>query len=78
MAPQIYNEDGNILQRHPAEASMPIVTVLAALIAKILGVEDTETILYISLVLAFIPTAITWLVNKYHDVDGHTEVKLKK
>ena len=59
----IYNTDGNLLQRHPAETAMPIFTVLAALIGKALGVEDTDTILYIGLALSFIPAAITWIVG---------------
>ena len=60
MTPAIYKPDGNIVQRHPAEAAMPIATVLAALIAKLAGVEDTDTILYLALALAFIPAAVTW------------------
>ena len=59
----IYNPEGNIVQRHPAEAAMPIATVLSALIAKLAGVEDTDTILYLALALSFVPTAITWLVG---------------
>jgi hypothetical protein len=63
MAPAIYNPDGNIIQQHPAETVMPIATVIAALIAKALGVADTDTILYIALALSFLPAAITWIVN---------------
>jgi hypothetical protein len=65
MAPEIYNPDGNIAQRHPAEVATPIFAVLAALIGKALGVEDTDTILYIGLALAFVPAAITWVVNMW-------------
>jgi hypothetical protein len=61
--PDIYNPDGNIIQRHPAETAMPVFTVIAALIGKALGVEDTDTILYIGLALSFLPAAITWLVE---------------
>jgi len=61
--PDIYNPDGNLIQKHPAETALPIFTVVAALIAKVLGVEDTDTILYIGLVLSFVPAAITWIVN---------------
>jgi len=52
-----------IVKNHPAETAMPIATVLAALIAKLLGVKDTDTILYLALVLSFIPAAITWVVE---------------
>lgn len=49
------------LKEHPAESALPIATVLAALIGKAFGVEDTDTILYIGLSLSFIPAVITWL-----------------
>lgn len=61
--PEIYNPEGNIVQRHPTETAMPIATVIAALICKALGVEDTDTIFYIALIVAFVPAAITWIVN---------------
>ena len=48
---------------HPAETAMPLATVLAALIGKIAGVEDTDTILYIGLALSFVPAVVTWIVN---------------
>ena len=53
----------NIIKSRPAETAMPIATVLAALIAKLAGVEDTDTILYIALALSFIPAAVTWVVE---------------
>jgi hypothetical protein len=62
-------------KNHPAETAMPIATVIAALIAKMLGVEDTDTILYIALALSFIPAAITWIVEfkeKRKTSDGTT------
>jgi hypothetical protein len=52
-----------IAKNRPAETAMPIATVLAALIAKLLGVEDTDTILYIALVVSFVPAAVTWMVE---------------
>jgi hypothetical protein len=61
----VYNPDGNIIQRHPTEAAMPLATALAALIAAAIGVEDTDTILYLALVLSFIPAAVTWLVTTF-------------
>jgi len=50
---------------------MPIATVLAALIAKLAGVEDTDTILYLALALSFIPAAVTWVVNLVRKPDGN-------
>lgn len=52
-----------LAKSRPAESAMPIATVLAALIAKLAGVEDTDTILYIALALSFIPAAVTWVVE---------------
>jgi hypothetical protein len=52
-----------IVKSRPAETAMPIATVLAALIAKLAGVEDTDTIFYIALALSFIPAAVTWIVE---------------
>ena len=52
-----------LIKSRPAETAMPIATVLAALIAKLAGVEDTDTILYIALALSFIPAAVTWIVD---------------
>jgi len=58
------------ITNHPAETAMPIATVLAALIAKLVGVEDTDTILYLALALSFIPAAVTWVVNLVRKPDG--------
>jgi hypothetical protein len=54
---------GNVVKDHPAETAMPLATVLAALIARLAGVEDTDTILYLALALSFIPAVVTWIVN---------------
>lgn len=54
---------GNVVTEHPAETAMPIATVFAALIARLAGVEDTDTILYLALALSFIPAIVTWIVN---------------
>lgn len=53
----------SIIKSRPAETAMPIATVLAALIAKLAGVEDTDTIFYLALALSFIPAAVTWVVE---------------
>lgn len=63
----------NVVTEHPAETAMPLATVLAALIAKALGVEDTDTILYIALALSFIPAVVTWIVGlRKREPDGGT------
>jgi hypothetical protein len=63
----------DLAKSRPAETAMPIATVLAALIAKLAGVEDTDTILYIALALSFIPAVVTWTVELIkREPDGTT------
>jgi len=52
-----------VAKNRPAETAMPIATVLAALISKLAGVEDTDTIFYIAIVISFIPAGVTWVVE---------------
>jgi hypothetical protein len=52
-----------LVKDHPAETAMPLATALAALIGNLFGLEDTDTILYLALVLSFIPAVVTWIVN---------------
>lgn len=65
----------DVIKSRPAETAMPLATVLAALIARLVGVEDTDTILYLALALSFVPAAVTWvveLVRKKSDDSGTT------
>jgi len=63
----------DIVKSRPAESAMPIATVLAALIAKLAGVEDTDTIFYLALALSFVPAAVTWVVELIRrEPDGTT------
>ena len=59
-----------LAKERPAETAMPLATVLAALIAKLCGVEDTDTILYIALALSFVPAVVTWIVDKVRQKDN--------
>jgi hypothetical protein len=52
-----------LVKSRPAEAAMPIATVFAGLISKIIGVEDTDTIFYLALAISFVPAAVTWCVE---------------
>jgi hypothetical protein len=64
-----------IAKTRPAETAMPVATVVSILIAKLCGVEDTDTIAYIAIVLSFIPAVVTWivdLVRKPNDADAGT------
>jgi len=53
----------DIAKKRPAETAMPIATVFAALIAKLFGITDADTILYMGLAISFIPAIVTWLVE---------------
>jgi hypothetical protein len=69
----------DLVKHRPAETAMPIATVIAALIAKLAGVEDTDTILYIALALSFVPAAVTWVVDlRNRKPDGTTSTTLKR
>lgn len=52
----------DLVKSRPAETAAPVATAIAALIAKMLDVEDADTVLYLALVLSFVPAAVTWLV----------------
>lgn len=52
----------DVVKNRPAETAAPIATALAALVAKLLGVDDVDTVLYLAMALSFIPAAVTWLV----------------
>lgn len=64
-----------LAKSRPAEAAMPIATVFAALIAKLLGVEDTDTILYLALALSFVPAIVTWIVELMRRDSGGTTLQ---
>jgi hypothetical protein len=48
--------------RRPAETATPIVMAVALLIGKALD-ADAETVGYIAIVVAFVPAAVTWIVE---------------
>lgn len=62
----------DIAKARPAETAMPLATVLAALVCRLLGVEDTDTILYLALVLSFVPAVVTWIVDLVRKDSGGT------
>jgi hypothetical protein len=51
-----------VIKDRPAETATPITTVFAVLIAKALGIEDADTILYMAFALSFVPAIVTWTV----------------
>jgi hypothetical protein len=56
-------EPTQIVKNHPAEAVGPLATALAALIAGIADVDNVDTILYLAIVLSFVPAVVTWVVD---------------
>jgi hypothetical protein len=62
-----------IVKNHPAETAGPLAMAIAALIANLADITDADTIVYLALVLSFIPAVVTWVVNlKRGSVDGPT------
>jgi putative effector of murein hydrolase LrgA (UPF0299 family) len=63
----------DIVKNHPAETAGPLAMALAALIASLADITDTNTILYLALVLSFVPAVVTWIVDlKRGSKDGPT------
>jgi hypothetical protein len=64
-------EPTQIVKNHPAETVGPLATALAALIAGLADVDDADTILYLAIVLSFVPALVTWIVNLRRGSNGH-------
>ena len=58
-----HDPEGNFLQQNPSEVATPVAMAAAGLICKAVGVEDVDTILYVAVLVAFVPTAIKFLVG---------------
>lgn len=58
-----HDPEGNVVQRNPAEVATPVAMAAAVLICKAAGVEDVDTIGYVAILVAFVPTAIKFLVG---------------
>jgi hypothetical protein len=60
-----------LVKNHPAETAGPLAMAIAALIANLADITDTDTIVYLALVLSFVPAVVTWVVNlKRGSVNG--------
>lgn len=46
--------------QRPAETG-GIAAAVAALILKLVGVDDPDTLIYLTIIVGFVPAAITWL-----------------
>lgn len=58
-----------LVKNHPAETAGPAAMALAALIASLADITDTDTIFYLAIVLSFVPAAVTWAVNLRRNSD---------
>jgi hypothetical protein len=54
--------EGNLIQRRPAETLSPVAMAIAVLIAWALD-ADSDIIVPLAIVFAFVPAAITWVVE---------------
>lgn len=51
-----------VVQRRPAETVGGVSGVIAALLGKAFDL-DADTVIYLAILVGFIPAAVTWLVN---------------
>lgn len=58
-----HDPEGNLVQQNPAEVATPVAMAAAVLICKLVGVDDVDTIGYVAILVAFVPTAIKFLVS---------------
>jgi hypothetical protein len=56
-------EAGNVATRRPAETATGVAGAIAALIIAIFGISDPAIIAPLAVIIGFIPTAITWIVD---------------
>lgn len=52
-----------LVKDRPAEVGAGAAGAVAFLIGRLLGVDDTPTLLALTVVVGVVPAAITWLVN---------------
>lgn len=63
------NKVTSLPSRRPAE-TFTVVAALALLIGRLLGIDDPDVITALSVVLGFLPTAITWIVSTVRSTEG--------
>ena len=64
----------NLPKKHPAETAGPLALALAYLLGQLFGWSD-ETILYLAIVLSFLPAVVTWIVNLVRDQKDLAEAR---
>jgi hypothetical protein len=53
----------DIAKARPAETAAPPAMAIAVLICKAIGVDDVDTIGWVAILVAFVPTVVTFLVD---------------
>jgi hypothetical protein len=57
----------NLAQRRPTETASPVVAAVVGVLCKLLGITDEDLILWLVVLVGFVPMAITWLVTIIRD-----------
>ena len=52
----------DVARRRPAETTAPVAMAVAMLIGSLVGLDTTQT-MYLAIVVAFVPAAVTWVVE---------------
>lgn len=63
----------SVVRRRPAE-SLAIASAFALLLGRALGIDDADTITAIAVVIGFIPSAVSWVVDRFGDRFGWRRV----
>jgi hypothetical protein len=60
-----------LVKNHPAETAGPLATALAGLLAGIIDFDNPNTVIYLAIVISFVPAIVTWVVNLKRGSDGN-------
>jgi uncharacterized membrane protein (DUF4010 family) len=52
----------SVVKARPAETATPVVMAAAMLIGGLVGLDQNQTA-YLAIILAFVPAAVTWIVE---------------
>lgn len=63
-------QPSQLVKNHPAETAGPLATALAALLSGLFDIGDVDTVLYLAIVLSFVPAVVTWIVNLRRGTNG--------
>lgn len=57
-----------IVKERPAESTTAVAGALAAIFGPLVGLNDTEEVAALAVVLGAIPAIVTWIVDKAREV----------